>query len=98
MLGHYPSDGSWPPLAASTIASKATGDSPLLETAELRESIEYNADHREAYIGSNNDKALFHELGTSTVPPRPFLTAAAVHKEQEVVDAIGGHIVKLLSP
>jgi hypothetical protein len=30
------------PLAESTIAQKARGDSPLLETGELRDSIHYN--------------------------------------------------------
>jgi phage gpG-like protein len=89
-------DYGWPPLAASTIASKATGDSPLLETGEMRDSIEHNVDGRSAFVGSDNDKALWHELGTSRVPPRPFLSGALAHKEADVVKAIGEAIAGFL--
>jgi hypothetical protein len=34
----------WPPLQPETIARKATGDSPLLETGALRDSIKHNVD------------------------------------------------------
>jgi hypothetical protein len=96
-------DYSWPPLAPSTIARKATGDSPLLETGELRDSIQHHVGHTgahggmEADIGSDNDKALWHELGTARVPPRPFLSGAAIHKEHEVVDVIGREMVAFLA-
>ena len=36
VLGSY--DYGWPPLKEETIARKATGDSPLLETGEMRGS------------------------------------------------------------
>jgi HK97 gp10 family phage protein len=90
VLGTY--DYGWTPLAASTIASKATGDSPLLETGEMRDSIEHTVTHDEAQIGSNNDKALWQELGTSKIPPRPFLQGALQHKADEVVAVIGREI------
>ena len=53
-----------------TIASKATGDSPLLETGDLRASITHRVDKekKEAYVGSDNPKARYHELGTSRIP------------------------------
>jgi hypothetical protein len=38
-LGTY--QKGWPPLQPETIARKATGDSPLLETGEMRDSIEF---------------------------------------------------------
>jgi phage gpG-like protein len=95
VIGTY--DYSWTPLAPSTIARKATGDSPLLETGELRESIEHNVDGLVANIGSNNMKAVWHELGTSRVPPRSFLVQAAVHKEKEVVHLIERDLVLYLS-
>jgi phage gpG-like protein len=84
-------------LSPEAVARKGA-DTPLLETGELRDSIEGNADSHEAYIGSNHDCAVFQEMGTATIPPRPFLTAAAMHKRQEVADAIGEHIVKVLLP
>ncbi len=63
----------WPPLQPTTIARKATGDSPLFETGELRASIEWNADEHQGYVGSDNPKMVWHEWGTSRVPPRPVL-------------------------
>jgi hypothetical protein len=63
----------------------------LLETELMHDSIEYTvikSDH-EAEIGSNLDRAVFQELGTSKVPPRSFLGMAAVHKEAEVVKILG---------
>ena len=65
----------WPPLAASTIAQKATGDSPLLETGALRDSIKHYVEEHAAIIGTNDPHAAFLELGTSKMPPRPFSRA-----------------------
>ena len=63
----------WPPLEPTTIARKATGDSPLLETGELRASIEWNADEHQGFVGSNDFLMIVHEFGTSRVPARPVL-------------------------
>jgi hypothetical protein len=38
----------------------------------------------EGCVGSNNDKAVWHELGTSKIPPRSFLVGAAVHMEDKI--------------
>jgi phage gpG-like protein len=70
----------WPALSPETLAHKM-GIGPLLETGELRGSIEWNAEGNEGYVGSNNDKAVWHELGTSRIPPRPFLMGAAIRME-----------------
>lgn len=71
----------WPALQPETIARKMRGNTPLLETGELRASIEWNAEGNKGFVGSNNDKALWHELGTSHIPPRPFLMGAAIRME-----------------
>ncbi|WP_214680105.1 hypothetical protein, partial [Escherichia coli] len=43
-----------------------------------------------AHVGSNDDKAVWQELGTSRgIPPRSFLGGAAVRKSAEVRDIIG---------
>lgn len=94
VIGTY--DYGWPPLAPSTLARKAA-DTPLLETGDLRDSIEHNVGGHEAMIGSNNPKAVFHELGTVRVPPRSFLVQAAIHKETEVHHLIGAEVVRHLS-
>jgi phage gpG-like protein len=90
VIGTY--DYNWTPLAPSTIASKATGDSPLLETGEMRDSIEHVSTDKDACIGSNNDKAVWQELGTVKIPPRSFLAGALQHKTHEVVETIGREI------
>jgi HK97 gp10 family phage protein len=78
----------WPPLAESTLAKK-NANTPLLETGEMRDSIEHTVGDKEAQVGSNLERAVFHELGTSKMPPRPFLAHAAYAKGHEVADVIG---------
>jgi hypothetical protein len=55
-----------------------------LETGELRASIEWQSQGLEGAVGSNNDKAVWHELGTSRIPPRSFLMGAALAMEPKI--------------
>lgn len=91
-------DYEWPELQPATIARKATGDSPLLETGEMRDSIGHIAEARSVSIGSNDDKAVWQELGTARIPPRPFLQGAALHKKKEILSIIGDAALKRLGP
>jgi hypothetical protein len=68
----------------SSISHKMLGNSPLLETGEMRASIEWNSHGLEGHVGSNSDKAVWQELGTSRIPPRSFLVGAAVHMEEQI--------------
>lgn len=87
-IGTYKYD--WPRLQPETVARKAHGDTPLLETGEMRDSIEHVViGHTEAHIGSNNEKAVWHELGTKTIPPRSFLAGAAAEMAPQVSKVIG---------
>ena len=86
-IGTY--DYAPPRLKPATIARKATGDSPLLETGELRDSIQANNDTTGAMVGSDNPKAQWHVLGTVTIPPRDFMTAAAIAREDEIIEILG---------
>lgn len=86
-LGHYQS--GWPRLQPETIAHKEMGDSPLLETGEMRDSISHEV-YREGQevigiVGSDSDKAVWQELGTSKIPPRSFLMGAAQRQEHKIV-------------
>ncbi len=83
----------WPTLAESTLARKSA-DTPLLETGAMRDSIEHSVTGpRTAHVGSNDQNAVYQELGTSKIPPRSFLMGAAIHKLPEVGHAIGETIV-----
>src|SRR6267154_6377660 len=73
----------WPALQPATLARKMM-NTPLLETGELRASIEWQSHGLEGAVGSNNDKAVWQELGTSHIPPRSFLMGAAVHVEDKI--------------
>jgi phage gpG-like protein len=77
-------DYGWPELQPETIARKIRGDTPLLETGKLRESIQWNAEGNFGFIGSDSPVAVWHELGTSRIPPRPFLAGAAMHMEDKI--------------
>ena len=92
VLGTY--DYDWTSLTVATVERKSTGDSPGLETGQMRDSIKYSISGTrldwEAVIGTDMPRALFFELGTVHQPPRSFLAGAMIHKEQEV-QLICGH-------
>lgn len=94
VIGTY--DYGWPELAESTQRDREyqgfPPNEPLLRTGELRDSIEYNMDRdgRHAYVGSDNEKAVWQEFGTVRIPPRPFLLGAWEHKGQESADTFAG--------
>jgi hypothetical protein len=81
VIGTY--DYGWPELKPETLARKFY-DTPLLETGEMRDSIEWQAHGLTGEVGSNSDKALWQELGTSRIPPRSFLAGAAQHMGPEI--------------
>jgi hypothetical protein len=85
-IGTYRFD--WTPLQPETIAHKARGDTPLLETGELQKSIEHVVGREGGdvvgYVGTNDPIAKYHELGTRTIPPRSFLGEAAMRKEHKI--------------
>lgn len=100
-IGHYQGAAgpfaAWAPLKPDTIAHKANGDTPLLETGEMRDSIGTIIGTDEASVGSNADTAVWQELGTSRgIPPRSFLGGAAVRKSGEVRDIVGHTMVASL--
>lgn len=98
VLGTY--DYGWTPLAPATVARggimRPPGvDEPLLDTGELRDSIEHYTPPTGplvSYVGSNNPKAVWHELGTATIPPRSFLLGAATAKEDEIHKTLGDEV------
>ena len=55
----------WPALKPETIERKGGLNMPLLNEGTLRDSIEHTVDGNSAFVGSNEDRAVFMELGTS---------------------------------
>jgi hypothetical protein len=102
-LGHY--QPGWAPLAESTIADKVAKGfpvpSPLLRTGEMQQSIKHEVNPFAAFamtvtIGSDDKRAFFQEMGTSRIPPRPFI-APAMLRSLPIAERIFGEIaVKLL--
>jgi HK97 gp10 family phage protein len=74
----------WPPLKPETLARKDGVNTPLLETGEMRDSIAWNSDQHEGYVGTDNMKMVWQEFGTSRIPPRPVLGLAAAQNEGKV--------------
>jgi hypothetical protein len=51
--------------AIQLVVEEAAG---LVETGELRDSIEKTIGHHVAWVGTDDDKAVWQEFGTSTIP------------------------------
>lgn len=105
-IGHYQEQigqfVGWDDLADATKADRVRQgfpeDEPLLRTGEMRDSIgtALSADGMEAQIGSDDDKAVWQELGTQHIPPRSFLGGAMARKEEKIVAALGHAVATAL--
>lgn len=85
----------WPQLAASTQADRVRqgypANEPGLRSGEMRDSIEHTPPTMEdgevvGYVGSNDPKLLWFELGTVKQPPRTVLMGAAMRKENAIIE------------
>jgi len=80
-----------PPLADSTVVERIeagySGDETLLRTGALRDSIGWGHEGpRETIVGSTDEKAPFHEFGTTHTPKRSFLASTLLEKEDEAFE------------
>jgi phage gpG-like protein len=101
-IGHYQKSyakfPAWAHLSESTIAEKESlgyspPDNPLLRTGEMRDSISNTVEGLEATIGSNDQKMVWHEFGTSKMAMRPVLGPAAFRNRNFIVKTIGYAVV-----
>ena len=58
---------------------------PWLRTGKLRASIGHQTDGAVAVVGSSSEVAVDQELGTPSIPPRPFLAPTAARSAHDVV-------------
>jgi phage gpG-like protein len=88
---------AWAELAESTKADRVrkgySENDPLLRSGKLRDSISHHTDHLVAVIGSNEDVAVWQELGTNKIPPRPFLGTALYESIDDIKKIVGGAVV-----
>lgn len=100
----------WPPLTARTIAEKQrlgyTGQisetDPLLRTGQLKASISAESEATTTgavgIVGSDDKIAAYQELGTSKLPPRPFIAPTGISIQTRSVPAFGELAVRALTP
>ena len=103
-IGHYQDEAgefvAWAELADSTKADRTrqgfSENEPGLRTGEMRDSIGHRVEPGEAEVGSDDDKLVWFELGTSKQPPRSVLGATAVENAEKVVAIVGETVVMAL--
>jgi hypothetical protein len=97
-VGHYQSESgefpAWAPLADSTEAEKARlgapAGAPLLRHGGLYASFGHEVlSAEEGVAGSTDPTLVYHEFGTSKMPPRPVM-GPAVFKNRDKIQAILG--------
>jgi hypothetical protein len=90
---------SWPPLAPETLKRKDGINTPLLESGLLRSSLAHTViDSNDAEVGSDLDRAVWMELGTSRgTPPRPYLSLAAHQSGPAVAKMVAKTIGRAIS-
>lgn len=65
---------------AEAVAEDARSEAPV-STGKLRDSIHVESEGNTRRIGTDVDYAVYLETGTSTSPPKPFLTPAMQRAE-----------------
>ena len=71
-------------------------DEPWLQSGALRDSVGAQADGLQAAVGSSDPAAVPQEMGTHTMPPRPFLAPVAAGMGEDVAWAIGAEVAAAL--
>lgn len=74
---------------------EAAHDVPWRRTGALQDSISHQLEGDTVSVGSSDPAARAQELGTSRLPPRPFLGPAAAALGEEIARAVGAAVVEL---
>ena len=71
-------------------------DRPWAQTGALRDSVGAQSEGLNAAVGSSDPAAAPQEMGTSRIPPRPFLAPAAAQQGEEIARAVGDAVAAAL--
>lgn len=109
-IGHYQGAAgefpAWEQLKEATQAARArqgfTPNDPLLTVGEIYASISSDiytggAGMQILTLGSDIDLGLWHELGTRTIPPRPFIGPAMFENERYSQEILAQALEKLFA-
>ena len=96
---------SWAPLAASTVIEKerlgyvgrVSATDPLLARGDLSLSFSYELHRHMVVFGSDDPVMLFHEYGTSKMPPRPVVGPVTAHHGKEGAELVGNYMAGALA-
>ncbi|WP_337037041.1 hypothetical protein [Pantoea agglomerans] len=95
--GHF---DAWAPLAESTKADRIrqgySEDEPLFRSGELKDSIDSEIVGLAAIAGTKSEIGLWQEVGTASIPPRPFIGPAYVRKIDPLIEMVGWVISRSL--
>lgn len=91
----------WAALAAVTVQEKArlgytgriSATDPEYRTGELRISISYSIEGKALILGTTDPIAPFQEMGTSRMPPRPFISTTMFRDGRAAAELVAEHIV-----
>jgi hypothetical protein len=92
VIGSYSYD--WPQLTDATQADRERkgfpANEPLLRTGAMRDSISWEIldPGKTAIVGSTDEVALWQELGTDRIPPRPFLMPTVFYLQKPIEEKL----------
>lgn len=84
------------PLKPATIAQKQRGNTPLLETGDLRQSYDTITSEKARDVGSSENKAMWMEFGTKDIPARPRVGVVAQKADKYVPETASDFLFRQL--
>ena len=99
-VGPFP---AWAPLSPATEDRKAAlgqpAGSPLVAEGDLKASFSHETQGLTLVAGSKDPKMVFHEFGTSRMPPRPVVGPAGFENKDTIQKLVGAAaVVGLIGP
>jgi phage gpG-like protein len=89
---------AWAPLTPATEEIKARlgapADAPLYRYGDLQKSFKHEVDGDDVIVGSTDPVMVYHEFGTSRMPPRPVVGPALYKHRVRIQEILGRALVE----